>query len=286
MIFKGQLYKVIRGLTPPILLKAIKRNDGFRRIKRVADGVLLRNYVPKWHVISEGLLKGKNLFIAPNGVWQPMVDGDYDKFFLDYLGRLSLKGKVVYDVGAHFGFSSLCFAELVGPTGKVVAFEPNVFNQQRFELTMSHNQDLGRIIDLRKVALSDKCGEEDFIFSDNVDSGTSSGSFLGDADTFFEKNLYENTFGFKRVRVATVTLDELVAEKDMVPDLIKIDVEGAEHLVLSGGLKVLKERHPILLMEIHSILNMLKCGEILRDLGYEIELLKEEHDGRCFVAAS
>jgi hypothetical protein len=66
---------------------------------------------------------------------------------------------------------------------------------------------------------------------------------------------------------------------------LKIDVEGSEHLVLKGAINVLKNFRPILLIEIHSIYCMLKVFEFLNLLNYKVDLLKEEIDGRCFIAA-
>jgi len=73
---------------------------------------------------------------------------------------------------------------------------------------------------------------------------------------------------------------------DDIPFLIKIDVEGAEHLVLEGGKKFIKQYKPIILLEIHSIFNMMKCYEFFSDLNYKLELLQQEPDGRCFIAAT
>jgi FkbM family methyltransferase len=215
-----------------------------------------------------------------------MIIGNHDYFFTDYLKKINLEGKIIFDIGAHIGFDTLFFAKAVGEKGKVYAFEPNTHNKERLDLIIEHNKHLSERIKTFDVAISNKKGTVDFIFTDRVDEGSSSGSFIDDAHTIWEKGIYEREVGFKRTAVKTVPLDEIhgIGITDS-PALIKIDVEGAEFLVVEGAKKLLKEKHPILFIEIHSIFNMLKVGADLRDLGYKIELLKEEEDGRCFIVA-
>lgn len=287
MINKGQLYNVVKQITPPIILDSLKKTRLFFIIKKYLNTKLkLDNSNPTWNEISAGFLKGRKMFLDKNGVWSPMLTGKYDDFFFTFLKTLDLNGKVVYDIGAHIGYSSLGFAQLVGPSGKVFAFEPNSVNRARFEKILSENKDLSGVIKIYDVGISKEEGEEEFVFSDNVDNGTSSGSFIESSDTFFAKNLYEKEIGFQRTKVRLFNIDSLskigITDK---PALIKIDIEGAESMALEGAHSTLLESKPILLLEIHSIFNMFRCYEILNGLGYNITLLNKEDDGRCFVSA-
>ena len=283
---KGSIYKFFSLLTPPVLFLALKKSRIYPKMKIWADRHLKKDHhKPEWCKITGGLLFGYDIYIDPNGIWKDMISGSYDSFFFNYLERMDLDGKVILDIGAHVGYSSMCFAKLVGNKGHVYAFEPNVFNKKRFEYILSKNNDLEKIISIFDVAISDKEGEDDFVFSDNVDNGTSSGSFIDSSNTFFTKGTYEYGFNFKRVKTKTIPINLLPKIGiDHKPDLLKIDIEGAEHLALSGGKEFIKEHKPVLLIEIHSIFNMLKCCQILSELNYGIELLKEESDGRCFIA--
>ena len=288
MITKNNLYSVVKQITPPILFDSFKKSGIYGRVKRVFGKVLTSDGAKvNWNEIEGGYLKGRKLFIDKDGVWKDMLTSKYDDFFFEYLQTLDLKGKVVFDVGAHIGYSSLGFAQAVGLGGKVYAFEPNNVNRERFEKILSENKELEKVINIHNVGIADKDGEEEFVFSDNVDNGTSSGSFLDESDTFWEKSVYERETGFQRTKVKVVTIDSLskvgINEK---PALIKIDIEGAESLALEGAQKTLAEYKPTLLIEIHSIYNMYKCYDILAKLGYTIELLHRENDGRCFIAAT
>ena len=271
----------------PIVFKYFKKSKLYPRAKKLASRVLKKTYTPSWRKIQGGPLKGREIYISTSQSWDSVIEGNYDDFFIDYLHKLNLKGKVLFDIGTHIGFNSLIFAEMVGKKGKVVAFEPNDYNRERFEYILTKNQDLASVIDIRKEAVADKSGTCEFVFTDNIEGGTSSGSFIESADTHMEKGIYEREIGFKRVNVPTISLDTLdsIGVHD-IPYLIKIDVEGAEYLILEGGMNFIRKHHPILLIEIHSILNMLKVGDSLRNVNYVYKLLKEEPDGRCFIAAT
>jgi FkbM family methyltransferase len=289
IINKGNLYKIVYNITPPFVFSFLKKSAAYPKLQALADKHLKKDSLaPSWNVITDGLLKGRKMFIDASEIapWKNMINGEYDQFFVEFLKKLDLKGKTIYDIGAHFGYTSMFFAELVGPSGKVIAFEPNIYNKKRFEQNLSENKDFTGIIEIRDCAISDKTGEEDFLFNDNVDNGTSSGSFLDSSDTFYEKDTYEKHRGFKRVKIKTIPIDSLESIGiTKSPFIMKIDIEGAEYLALKGAKQTLAKYRPILLIEIHSIFNMLKVGEILSEFGYKIELLKEETDGRCFISA-
>ena len=64
-----------------------------------------------------------------------------------------------------------------------------------------------------------------------------------------------------------------------------MDVEGAENFVLNGAYNTLLKSKPIVFIEVHSINCMYATTNMLFRLGYNIELLKEEVDGRCHIVA-
>ncbi len=91
--------------------------------------------------------------------------------------------------------------------------------------------------------------------------------------------------GFFDVDVKIRTLDWFVESTGIIPDLIKIDIEGAEYSLLRGGLKTLQKNRPILFIELHSEFCALQCSLLLQDLDYQILLLKEEMDNRLMIKA-
>ena len=286
IIRKDYVYNFARQITPPIIFSILRKSPLYAHIRKFISKLSQDKHVASWHTISAGELAGYELFVDSHGMFKEMIEGTYDTFFSDYLKKLSLEGKTVIDIGAHIGFDALFFAKAVGKTGKVYAFEPNILNKERLDLIINRNIDLSEQIKTFPIAISNKKGIEEFIFSSVVDNGTSSGSFIEESSTFWEKNIYERDIGFKRTNVETMPLNEIsdlgITE---LPALIKIDVEGAEYLVLEGGCELIKKSQPILLIEIHSIFNMFKVSESLKMLGYSMDLLKQESDGRCFISA-
>jgi len=287
MSAKQKIFSVLRRCVPPIITDALKKTPLYRPLLSMQNRFILEVSKPSWHTIKDGPLSGIRIYSPNKGGFGEMISGNYDKFFSDYIAKLPLEGKTVFDIGAHIGFSSLVFAKAVGKKGKVYAFEPNRPNAERLKKILSENQELGKRVTLEEIAISDKPGKEEFVFGDQVDEGTSSGSFISSANTIWEKGIYDE-IGFKRAIVETASLDSLSNTRNIsdAPAVIKIDVEGAEYLVIRGAKKFLKKNRSIILMEIHSIFNMLETTEGLREAGYGIELLSQESDGRCFIAAT
>ncbi len=282
-INKTKLYNFTSGITPPLIMRFIKKRKTYSLIKKAINNISKNEHQSMWHKINNGALKGREIFINNKEDWQKKIlDGSYDNFLFEHIKNLDLKNKTILDIGAHIGYSSLRFAELVGKNGKVIAFEPNTLNIDRFNYILSKNEDLKKRIEIRNCAVSSKNGEDDLIFSDNVDSGNSSGTFIEKSDTIWEKEIYEKKIGFKRTKTKTIKLDNLM---DYNPSLIKIDIEGAENLLFEGGLNFLKEKKPIILLELHSIYNAILVSNYLNELNYKIEILKKEKDGRCFISA-
>ena len=141
-------------------------------------------------------------------------------------------GSVVIDVGANVGFFAVRFAEWVGPDGKVIAIEPEDKNYASLISAIGRAGLRDRVEVLKAVAAAKP--------------GT----------TFLEINplhpadhkLSLNGVGLP---VTAVTLDALVQDKGPLrPALVKIDVQGAEMLVLQGMTDLLKIAGPVLFIEL------------------------------------
>lgn len=281
--FRKLLVKIIPPFFHPLILKIFNSKIVYSFLQR--GGYSL--YQPSWHTIPSGKLKGLQVFVdASSGEWERcMTDGTYDEYFTNYLAKRSLTGKTFFDIGSHIGYSALTFSKLAKAKARVVAFEPNEFNRERLMVHLQKNGKWGEIVDVYPLAVSDSNGSIEFVFTNNVDGWTSSGSFIASAETKLDKSSYERQYGFKRTVVETITLDTFVKKYKTHPDFIKIDIEGAEHLALSGAISTLKKYKPVVLIELHSILAATKSLKILTDLGYEFEILFEDPDGRVFIAA-
>lgn len=282
---KIPVYNFFQKIIPNKIFTKLKRSRVYPYIKKIADKTLGDGYHPDWYVFTAGPLKGRRMYVDPTGDWQKeMLSGNYDAFFVNYINKIKEKIKKVVDVGAHVGFSAMLFAELIGENGVVVTYEPNPVNIQRIKMNLRENPDLEKRITLKEIAVSDKKDEMDLIYADSIENGSSSGSFIENASTIFKKEDYEMKGGFKRIKIKTEPLDELL-KSHLIPDLIKIDIEGAEYLALKGAGEILSKYHPLLLIEIHSDFNRQEIQKTLEKFGYNIEILNREKDGRLFIAA-
>jgi FkbM family methyltransferase len=241
---------------------------------------------PSWHRIGSGPLAGAEIYVVPEAAdtLRAMILGDHDQWLFDACTAFRpLDGLVCWDIGAHIGYHALAFASLVGAGGRVISFEPNPHNLARMEMHFARNPALASRITVEPVALSDQNGVAEFRFSDDVESTISSGGHLTSSMIPNESSLYAS-FGLTQVNTATI--DELVASGKLPePDVLKIDVEGAEGAVLRGGMDLIRRKRPLLLIEVHHILQMLEICQLLIGLGYRFELLAPQHvgPGHCFV---
>lgn len=137
-------------------------------------------------------------------------------------------GDVVWDVGANAGLSAYFFAQMVGPTGKVYAFEPDETNYE-FLLRNIEMHKLANVTPV-KAALSDKTGTASFCMDGTMSAG------LSDSLSY---SAGENS----RV-VKTLGVEDACGHFGSVPNFIKMDIEGAELSVVSSSLDFLK-LHPI-----------------------------------------
>jgi hypothetical protein len=79
-----------------------------------------------------------------------------------------------------------------------------------------------------------------------------------------------------RIDVACTTLDSFVSASGVIPDVVKIDVEGAELLVLEGARRVLEAHHPALILGVHPYWlphahSVHQIFDLLNDFGYRVE---------------
>jgi FkbM family methyltransferase len=140
-------------------------------------------------------------------------------------------GQVFYDIGANVGFFTLLAARLVTSTGYVYAFEPIEANIR----AMRRNIDLNHVrhVDVVCAAVSDTCGTVHMSPGNN-------------------QATCHLAYGAEDgLSVPSTTIDAFVSAGHRPPDLVKVDVEGAENLVLSGMRDTLRTRRPIVICELH-----------------------------------
>lgn len=247
-----------------------------------------KNANPVWTKIEGGPLKGSKLFLDVNSFfgWKLMVSGDFDKFIYEKLKEHNyVSDSVFWDVGAHFGYHSLSFASLIPTISKVYSFEPNPFNAKRLQMNVEKNQQSEKII-INQIALSKDDDVAKFNFSKSIDFSESSGSHLVGVEPPLSGDNYTK---FEELEVTTRRIDSLISEKIIEPaQIVKIDVEGAEMLVLEGGKSYFNKYKPLIFMEVHNITMMCEVSNYLHSIGYQIEIIDKESSSTswCFICAS
>lgn len=156
-----------------------------------------------------------------------------------FLDQLIAPGLTVLDVGANLGFYTCLFASKVGPSGRVIAFEPTPSTFQALEQNVRING-FGDVVACRCCALSNTEG-------------------VAPMNTFPEGGDVYNSFGAtcaldggrpqSVIQVPTTTLDAALESEDLRNGcFLKIDVEGFEHQVLLGGQRRLRREPKLALM--------------------------------------
>jgi FkbM family methyltransferase len=151
-------------------------------------------------------------------------------------------GSVVWDVGANVGLFSAAAAQCAGVSGKVIAVEADIWLAALLRKTAAIQPPTSARIEVIPAAVFDAPGIATF----NVAKRGRASNFLTAAGGATQ------TGGVREsVSVVTCTLDWLL-EQRAAPDVIKIDVEGAESMVLKGAKRVLAEARPLMLIEVLS----------------------------------
>ena len=167
-------------------------------------------------------------------------------------------GDVVWDAGAHAGATAYFLAQMVGPSGRVYAFEPDQNNYnyllQNIELHQLHN-----VIPVKK-ALSGSSGTAEFCMDGSMSAG------LSDYLTYSEKAKFQ--------KVATVSFEDACAEFGEVPAYVKMDIEGAEIATVKSSREFLKA-HPVnfAIESYHRVdgeLTWKPLEKLFSNIGYEV----------------
>ena len=181
-------------------------------------------------------------------------------------------GGVAYDVGAYVGYLTMVMSRCAGPDGTVVAFEasPRVLPALNANLAADEFTNT-EIVDR---AVSDQSGTLSFeMYPYSTIGRISRDGTADDAVT---------------VEVQAITLDEYVYELgNPPPDLIKIDVNGAELQVLQGADRLLREQAPKVLVEVRTRTQS-EVMDLMAAAGYRARHLEAEDQVRptCTTSSS
>jgi FkbM family methyltransferase len=190
--------------------------------------------------ISDGLIALYARLLETGLLDRPRAQRAYEAAYLKYKGLLEAgpvnglatlvpDGSTIFDVGANIGFFSVRFARWVGPGGKVIAIEPEPRNVGSLRRRIER-AGIADIVECVPAAAADKAGELRLA----ITRGHPADHHLSETG----------------VLIPAVTLDGLAAKDPRPVSLIKIDVQGAETMVVAGARQLIQTHHPAIFVEI------------------------------------
>ncbi|MEO2025554.1 MAG: FkbM family methyltransferase [Fuerstiella sp.] len=146
----------------------------------------------------------------------------------------------VWDIGGTVGVFTFASAHEAGPDAEIVSVEADPFLASLLQRSACHGDNRDRNVAVVCAAVSDRTGIARFMIANR---GRSSNSL--------EQSGHRTQAGGTRYvqHVPTLTLDSML-KTFKAPQIMKIDVEGAEAMVLEGGTRVLTESRPIIYVEV------------------------------------
>jgi len=197
-----------------------KKNKVINLTVRGIESSLKTDYAEVW--------AGK-MFLHPNDAFRLSIYGIHGTHDFKIIKNNVKDGDNVVDLGANIGYFTLILAKLVGPTGKVFAFEPDPRNLALLKKNVEYNNYKNVIIIPKAVSnVNDRC------------------TLYTGQKTFGQNKIYKpkktKTQKFIPIDSETVRLDDFFKTNGLLDKIsfIKMDVEGAEFLALSGMKEILK----------------------------------------------
>jgi FkbM family methyltransferase len=198
--------------------------------------------------VRSGVNKGFRWVVGggTHGCWL----GFYERDKQLALQSVARPGMVAFDLGANVGFYTLALSRLVGEKGRVFAFEPDSRN----------------VIFLRRHVLINRLTNAAIVQAVVADGGGLVGFKSGGTG---ETGHVETSSNYL---VPAVGLDSLVNAGHIPrPDIVKMDVEGAETTVLRGACELLDRRQTIWLIALHGDEAKETCFRLLLNAGYRLQ---------------
>lgn len=241
-------------------------------------------FAPEWYIphllFKIGLLKIKNknevrtLFWGKSIILEindpdaynfcrilPNYDVKLTRFFLKNLKH----DDIFYDIGANYGLYTYLALELCR---EVHAFEPIPYIIESIEKNTKQEIESRKLF-LNNVAISNKNGKTKFyLYKENPGSSSLIMNYLNREDKIV-------------IEVDLITLESYLKTHNC-PTFIKMDVEGAEDLVIKGGINFFEDYCPLIVLEVWSTKNngeiSMKAVNLLRTLGYQSYYIDIEGD--------
>lgn len=223
-------------------------------IERASRGVVITRRLPK-------RVGGAAIYVSPDAslkLWKRDLE-KADSALFDWAEEFVKKGDVVWDIGANVGLFAFAAANRAGPNGHVLAVEADLMLASILRRSARRLSSVNAPVDVLHAAAGDKLGVAKFVIARR---GRSTNHLeIAEGST--------QTGGVRETEtVVMITLDWLL-DRLPPPNVVKVDVESAEHYVLQGARRLLSETQPTILCEVASA-NQKIVGDSLRSNGYRL----------------
>jgi FkbM family methyltransferase len=225
-----------------------------RTLELLSRGVVLRRRLPP-------RLGSSCLYVSPEAslrLWKRDVVAT-DPLLVDLASELVARDSCVWDIGANVGLFAFSSAHLAGRAGFVLAVEADPWLAVLLRRTASELAPDKASVEVLEVAVAGSSGTAVFSLARRSRAANHLRGVGGSSQAGGVRS---------EVEVQTRSLDDLLASR-RAPDVVKIDVEGAEVLCLRGASRLLHEVRPVILCEVAAE-NCDAVGEMLREASYSI----------------
>jgi FkbM family methyltransferase len=272
----GLLMKAGRALARSLPEDALSQVPGAVRAGNAVRRFVGAHAFPsrnEWIQVQEGFARGiwLNINLAEERTWWA---GTHEPFVQQALCAHLKPNMVAYDVGAHIGFYALPMARVACET---IAFEADPENAMRLRSHILRNRLGDKIRVVQSAVWSASAPAIDF----------QTGTPRSQGGVRWNGQRPPLATGPTRSVIAT-SLDDFVAAGDPAPNVIKIDVEGAEAQVLLGAESILNNVRPIVLVEVHGASELAAVTQVFEHRCYSVDWVipKEGYPRHCFAFPS
>lgn len=187
------------------------------------------------------------------------------------------RGGIVLDLGAYSGLTSIAFAKAIGPTGRVIALEPDPINFAATRANIATYETTAGATNIHLVQMAVAGSTGTMALSSEGAMGSAAASVVG-------------RYRGKTVSIPACTLADLAARFDLPKvDFIKMDIEGSEEPVLAASEDFFRRYRPKLVIEPHIVNKTLSDAGVraaLSRFGYRCETIEQTGVSLPLVVAS
>lgn len=228
---------------------------------------IIREHILKKEFIKKTKYEFKIKLDVSRDVDKHFYWGEFEADLIDFLKSLLNDCSVFIDIGANIGIYTLLASKHIRKDGKVFAFEPSDWAYNRLKENLKLNETNN--VEVFKLAVSNFTGSKQF--------------YVCEDDAYNSLISTPMKQVQKVTKIKSIRLDDFCLENNIKDiDIIKIDVEGADFLVLMGAGNILNSEHsPIIICEFNrSIANGIKSSQdefvfFMKGLSYRFFTIKE-----------